>query len=260
MPQDEPLRVTPVSSSDTERVLMLGWSSCAPAVIRELDRYVAQGSLVRIVSNGVGASATALASSLQRLSVDVLSADPTHRDVLEAENPGEYDHAIILSDGLLDDAQAADARTLVTLLHLRDIVDRAGLSLPIVTEMLDPRNRQLAAWTRRDDFIVSDRLISLLMAQVAENKRLNAVFRELFSARGSEIYVRPAADYVVLGREMAYDTVVAAAARRRAVALGYRLESQSDDPAAGFGLVLNPPKSARVRFGSSDNIVVLAQD
>ena len=50
--------------------------------------------------------------------------------------------------------------------------------------MLDLRNRALAEVTRADDFIVSDRLVSLLMAQVAENPQLNAVFADLFDAGG----------------------------------------------------------------------------
>ena len=55
--------------------------------------------------------------------------------------------------------------------------------------MLDLRNRALAEVTHADDFIVSDRLVSLLMSQVAENAQLNAVFADLFDAAGSEIYL-----------------------------------------------------------------------
>ena len=62
--------------------------------------------------------------------------------------------------------------------------------------MLDVRNRELAEVTQADDFIVSDKLISLMLAQVSENKDLNAVFDDLFDPDGSEIYLKPAADYV----------------------------------------------------------------
>ena len=71
------------------------------------------------------------------------------------------------SDSL--DAQRADSRTLITLLHLRDIEERGGRDFSIVSEMLDLRNRALAEVTHADDFIVSDRLVSLLMAQISEN-------------------------------------------------------------------------------------------
>ena len=50
--------------------------------------------------------------------------DTTDRATLDALEPQRFDHVIVLcySDAL--DAQRADARTLVTLLHLRDIADR----------------------------------------------------------------------------------------------------------------------------------------
>ena len=42
-----------------------------------------------------------------------------------------------------------------TLLHLRDIADRAKVDLSIVSEMRDVRNRALAEVTRADDFVVT---------------------------------------------------------------------------------------------------------
>ena len=66
------------------------------------------------------------------------------------------------------------------------------------------RNRALAEVTRADDFIVGDQLVSLLLTQISENKALNAVFSDLFDPEGSEIYLKPAKDYVQLDREIGY--------------------------------------------------------
>ncbi len=70
--------------------------------------------------------------------------------------------------------------------------------------MLDIRNRQLADITSADDFIVSDKLISLLMSQVAENKFLMRVFEDLFDADGSEIYIKSAKEYVKVADKFLY--------------------------------------------------------
>ena len=48
-----------------------------------------------------------------------------------------------------------DAKTLVTLLHLRDMAQKDETPFSIVSEMLDLRNRELAEATQVDDFIVS---------------------------------------------------------------------------------------------------------
>ncbi len=90
--------------------------------------------------------------------------------------------------------------------------------------MLDDHNRELAEVTRADDFIVSDRIVGLMLAQASENPRLVEVFDELFSSEGNEIYLRPAELYLVPGAETSFYTVVAAAASaaRRRSATGWR--------------------------------------
>jgi voltage-gated potassium channel Kch len=78
-----------------------------------------------------------------------------------------------------NDPQEADARTLITLLHLRDMSDKSGKPLAIVSEMLDIKNRDLAQVTRADDFVVSDNLISLMLSQISENPELSLVFQSM---------------------------------------------------------------------------------
>ena len=84
----------------------------------------------------------------------------------------------------------------MTLLHLRDIASRSSDRLTIVSEMLDVRNRDLADVTQTDDFIVSEQIVSLYLAQVAEDRRQAAIFTELLDAEGVEIHLKPIADYV----------------------------------------------------------------
>ncbi len=124
--------------------------------------------------------------------------------------------------------------------------------------MLDLRNRALAEVTHADDFIVSDRLVSLLMAQVAENAQLNAVFADLFDQAGSEIYLRPAGEYVETGAEVAFATIVESARRRGEVAIGYRVQAASGS-SDGQGVTINPPKSGRLTLGARDSVIVLAE-
>jgi hypothetical protein len=159
--------------------------------------------------------------------------------------------------------QRADARTLVTLLHLRDIASRSGVHLTITSEMLDDRNRELAEVTQVDDVIVSDKLISLLLTQISENHHLTSVFDELFAADGSELYMRPAADYLKLGEPTTFRTLVESARRRGEVAIGYRQVGGANGESSGgsgLGVFVNPPKSKAISLREADRIVVLAED
>jgi len=254
------IRVAQPMPARPERTLILGWNWRAPAIINELDRYVAAGSLVTVVADTSDGSALEhCCSDLVHQTVTFRLGETTDRQTLEGLGVHTYDRVVVLCYGHLD-AQQADARTLITLLHLRDMAERGGYHLPIVSEMVDVRNRNLAEVTRADDFIVSDRLVSLILAQVSENKQLNAVFADLFDPQGSEIYIKPAENYVRLGAAVNFYTVVEAARRRGEVAIGYRLQAQAGDADRSYGVVLNPDKSKRIAFAEGDRIVVLAEE
>jgi hypothetical protein len=86
------------------------------------------------------------------------------------------------------------------------------------------------------------------------------VFGDLFTAGGYEIYLKPVTEYVPVGVDLPYQAVVESALRRNEVAIGFRIAAVARDPAAQFGVVINPRKSGVVRFAAGDKIVVLADD
>jgi voltage-gated potassium channel Kch len=259
---EEALVAKPVNEPAPERTLILGWNWRAPTIINELDNYVAPGSEVTVVADVPEAEAEIArrCDQLKNQTVRSQQSDITDRRTLDALGIASFKHVIILcySDTLAP--QAADARTLITLLHLRDIQQKGSGRFSIVSEMLDVRNRALAEVTHADDFIVSDKLISLMLAQVSENKQLNAVFADIFDPEGSEIYLKLASDYVRLGEPVNFYTVLEAARRRNEIAIGYRIKAQAADAAQAYGVVVNPDKSQEVTFAAWDRIIVVAEE
>ena len=243
-----------------ERILILGWNGKAQAIIEELDNYVAPGSETIVIcrQEGVRDVLLNLARRMQRQKVRFADGDITHAATLAAIKATTFEHVILLSYSDLP-IQQADAKTLITLLHLRNLADAAGVRLSIVSEMMDLRNRALAQIARADDFIVSDKLVSLMMSQLSENANLDRVFRVLFSSEGSEIYIRPMTDYIRLGSTVDFYTVLEAAAARGETAIGYRLMKYADDKDHGYGVNVNPKKSEKHTFAENDMIVVLAE-
>jgi voltage-gated potassium channel Kch len=255
------IRETRSSLHQPERTLILGWNRRASIIIHELDHYVALDSAVTIVADNVEENAWAhCCDDLHNQTFTFISGDTTSRRVLEGLEIPSYNHVIVLSYSDTLDPQDADAHTLVTLLHLRDIADHSGVDFAIVSEMLDLRNRELAEVTRADDFIVSDKLISLMLSQISENKELTAVFQDLFDPEGSELYLKPAGDYVDLGKPINFYTVVESARQRSEVALGYRIDAKRDRPGEAYGVFVNPDKSGKITYTELDRIIVLAED
>lgn len=247
-------------AAQPERTLILGWNPKAEAIIRELDNYVAPGSEVVVMCQRDGARErlVVLSKTLQRQKLRYAGGEISSRASLDALQVASYDHIILLSYSD-QPVQEADAQTLITLLHLRNIADQQNVDLNIVSEMMDLRNRTLAQVAKADDFIVSDKLVSLMLSQLSENRHLDKVFKILFTAEGSEIFIRPIADYIRPGLEVDFYTVIEAAARRGETAIGYRQMAHSSDASRGYGVKLNPKKSDTVRFAPGDMIVVLAE-
>ncbi len=237
------------------RTLMIGWNKRAPQIIDLLDAFAHPGSHLQIAWTG---TMEPLTTSPINLTVEATDCDPTNRAQLDALNVSTYQHVVVLSADDLG-AQDADARTLVTLLHLRDLAQSLETPYSIVSEINDDANREIAEVTRADDFVVSDKLISLLLTQLTENRHLAAVFEDLFNPTGAEIYLKPASDYLRPGTPATFATITEAARRRDEVAIGYRIHDQFYRPPA-YGVVLNPPKNTPLTLTAKDRVVVLAEN
>jgi ion channel POLLUX/CASTOR len=243
-----------------ERTLILGFNRRAVLILQQLDAYVAVGSEALVVADVDQLDDRLGGVELERLELSWRRGDTTSRALLDELALGSFDHVITLSYAEELDVQRADARTLVTLLHLRDIARKTGASFSVVSEILDVKNRELAEVTQADDFIVSDRLVSLVLAQIAEARDRAAVFRDLFDSSGKEVYLRPVSEYLEPGGDVDFYTVLEGARRRGEVALGYRLARHATDPERDYGIRVNPKKSERVSFTDEDRIIVLAED
>lgn len=256
------IRTKVETEPESERFLMLGWNNRGKTIVAELDNYVPKGSFLKIVADEPDAEGdvTKVVESIANLGIDFEAGDTTDRKLLNSLDLTSFEHIIILCYADHLDTQAADAKTMMTLLHLRDIEEKKGEAYSIVSEMIDVRNRALAEIAKADDFIVSDELTGLLLTQISENAELLDVFNDLFDADGSEIYLKPVTDYVATGKEVNFYTVAESARRRGEIAIGYRLERYSHNADMAYGVKVNPKKSDAVTYETSDKIIVIAED
>ena len=249
------------SKPKPEKCLILGWNHSGPIIVREMDNYVSKGSLMTVVADiyGIEKQITKKRIKLKNQKLNVIEGETTDRDLLNSLGIDNYDQVIALANNTLD-PQEADAKTLVTLLHLRDMAEEDETPFSIVSEMLDLRNRELAEATQVDDFIVSEHLISLMMAQISEDPDLYNIFMNLFDPEGAEIYLKPVSDYVATGQPVNFYTVVEAARRRGETAIGYRIVAKAKDAESFYGVYTNPKKSEKVIFTPEDKVIVIAEE
>jgi ion channel POLLUX/CASTOR len=248
------------SKPKPERGLILGWNRSGSIIIRELDNYVAKGSELLVVSemDGLENQIQREVGKLKNQKLKVMEGNIRDRGLLNELGVTEYDHVIVLAYSHKD-VQEADAITLVTLLHLRDIAEKDETPFSIISEMLDLRNRELAEAAKVDDFIVSEHLISLMLAQLSENADLMGVFTDLFDPEGAEVYLKPIGNYIAVDQPVNFYTAVEAAKRRGETAIGYRIMSESHDAEKAYGVHTNPKKSEKVLFKPEDKLIVISE-
>jgi hypothetical protein len=237
-----------------QRILIVGWSGLAPVVIRELDEFLPAGSSLTVIVDPQIADPESVEALLgtgitnSTAEVRALASGPEYLgDVLGDES---FDQAILLGYRAGMSAGDADARTLLTLMALRRRWPRGHPpDVRLVAEVLDQRNVHIAEMAGVDDFIVSDQLASLMIAQFSERSELREVFDELFDAVGASIVLRPAGRFCPSG-SATFGEMVAAGNHFDESVLGYRT-------ASGGRVVLNPRKSTTVVLGPGDEVVVV---
>jgi ion channel POLLUX/CASTOR len=254
------VRTPPKKEPASERFLMLGWNRRAPIIAYELSRYVAPGSVLTIAADTptLEADVGNLVVGSDNLAVEFGVIDTSNRTILEGLDVPSYNHVLVMGYSDLMAPQQTDTRTLVTLLHLRKIGESVGRRINVVSEMIDVRNRELAEVTGADDFVVSNRLVSLMLAQASENDKIAAIFDDLLDEAGSEIYMRPIEDYVALEQPVSFYTLADAARQRSEVAMGY-MRGRSPNGTGG-SVVVNPKKSEALTYAPGDRLIVLAKD
>ena len=261
-----------LESLQAKHILMLGWNQNSLKLVQHLSDYTPDGSTIIV-------AASCKDSQLQveqfvtttNLTLEHREIDPTDRRQLESIPFESVDHVVILPcyerfSGKLLAIGQLDASTLVTLLNVRDIRQKGGHSLTITSEILDVENRTLIETVAEDDFVVSEHLISLALAQISEHKGLGSVLNSLFDTQGAEIYLKPVTNYVKTGQPVNFFTVVVAALRQNETAIGYRINAQrnrvgdsDDNENMKYDIVINPDKRVALDFVDEDKIIVLSE-
>jgi len=248
------------SETTVEKTLILGWNIKGVGIITELDNYVSAGSEVLVMADSeIEDEISSLQQTLEKQKIVYQKGDIIDRATLDNLHPEKFDHIIVLSYTDID-LQESDAKTLICLLHLRNISEKYNKDFSIVSEMLDIRNRELGVVAKADDFIVGDNMVSMMLSQLSENSELKKVYDILFEADGSEIYLKPVSGYVKTGQPVSFYTILESAAQINHTAVGYRISSQATQAEHNFGVRINPAKSELVTFSPEDLIIVLAED
>jgi hypothetical protein len=233
-------------------------SSVGPALIHELDTYsnenFASDILSRVPENERLEKLHKYALKPARVKVSHLMGDYGAPSDLEAIRPDQYDNILILGSDYFPTKEEADARSILGLMLLREVLKDKHNKPDVLLELVDPGNHSLFRGIR-EEVLISPMILSHMLAHVALRPDLNVVFQELFSSGGAEIYFRPVNYYGISGKKLSFRDIQEHVTTRGEIAIGVKIDSQITS--TDHGISLNPAKMTTWSFSENDEIIVL---
>ncbi|CAM8947764.1 unnamed protein product [Rhodiola kirilowii] len=275
-----------IPERSVERILLCGWRRDIEDMIMVLDASLTKGSELwmfndvpenireqKLIDGGLEVD------RLMNITLENREGNAVIRRNLESLPLESFDSILILADESVEDsAIQADSRSLATLLLIRDIqakrmpckesvtdggsfsqgswmgeMQQASSESVIISEILDPRTKNLLSMSKIGDYVLSNELVSMALAMVAEDRQINDILEELFAEEGNEMQIRPANVYLRVGEELSFYDVILRARQRREIVIGYRLANAEQ-------AVINPPaKHEKQKWTMEDLFVVIAE-
>ncbi|KAJ8755608.1 hypothetical protein K2173_022203 [Erythroxylum novogranatense] len=269
-----------------EKILFCGWRRDIDDMIMVLEALLAPGSELWMFNEvpekerekklSDGGLDTSRLENIKLVHREGNAVIRRHLEYLPLET---FDSILILADESLEDSVVhSDSRSLATLLLIRDIQskrlpDQDMRSCPlrlsgfshsswiremqqasdksiIISEILDSRTRNLVSVSRISDYVLSNELVSMALAMVAEDKQINRVLEELFAEQGNEMCIKPAEFYLFDQEELCFYDIMVRGRQRQEIVFGYRL-------ATADRAIINPPEKSVIRKWSIDDVFVV---
>jgi len=252
-----------------ENELVIGWNKKARIIIEQYADYVLDGSRIDVIvkepADELRAEISELDAALPGIGLQLHELDPLDIDSLSEFDPAHRDNVIILTGTEDQTAEEADSHTILILLLLRKLFessDDGDAARPrLITEVMDSRNQSLLSNAGVKDFIVSNKLISMMIAQISEEADIKRVYDSLFEEDGSEIYLKPASLYFEQTPvEVSFADCMGIAQKREEVCIGIKVKADERNEDANFGVDLIPEKNRKFTLQPDDCLVVVAED
>ncbi|CAI9103772.1 OLC1v1002323C3 [Oldenlandia corymbosa var. corymbosa] len=269
-----------------EKILFCGWRRDIDDMIMVLEAFLAPGSELwmfnevpekdrekKLTDGGLDIS------GLENIKLVHREGNAVIRRHLESLPLETFDSILILADESVEDSIVhSDSRSLATLLLIRDIQSKrlpykdskshplrnSGFSQSswiremqqasdksiIISEILDSRTRNLVSVSRISDYVLSNELVSMALAMVAEDKQINRVLEELFAEEGNEMCIKPAEFYLYDQEELSFYDIMRRGRQRQEIVIGFRL-------ATAECAVINPVEKSKPRKWSLDDVFIV---
>ena len=249
---------------EKEYILFAGWRRDLRDILLLLDAMCAPGSEIHIMASVPLSDRDALLSegglevdSLRNILLIHHVGNTAMRRHLEYMGIEKFTSCIIFADEEEEgDIMQSDSKCLATLLLIRDIqnkhkklreqgfmakstVKRAAIggtreddTIPIVTEILDPRTQQTIKENPEmravSDFLQSNDMVSKILAMVCEDRSVKTILDQMLAPRGASVACIPASRYALDDEELSFFQMACRCQEFGETLLGYLEPDESE--------------------------------
>ena len=244
----ENIRVRMVNAEDSTDTVIIGHNETLPIILHELSENVTHVYLVGQETTRQEQEILEEVASRRNLTLNYYQGNP-HSEKVLLDLAKMAGHIVILNDHDRD-VEEADMEAIFMLMNLRDIRKRFNLSFNITVEMQREHNQKLVGRGDHTDFLVSSSMSSLFLAQLAESPELIAVFKEILSNEGNELYLKN------VGMLQLSGTYSISSLRHTMLEEGYILLGYLDSEKNSH---FNLPLNERITLSDVDELIVLGE-
>lgn len=248
-----------------EKELIVGWTEKSSIIVDEYSDYLPDNSSIDVIvyeiTDVIRKEFQDIADKNPKIKMNLIEGDIHQEGMVANLKPELYDNVIILkSDGGV--AELRDSETIATLLEFRHYFRSLGTEVKtqLVSEVADSDNVEVIQRVGVKDFLISNKFVSKIYAQISEDPEIMKAYDELFKAEGSEIYLKPVSLFIQKDGEYSFADICAAAIKRNETCFGVRLMADSDNSQNGYGINVNPEKSKMFTLTQADYLITLAED
>ena len=143
-----------------------------------LSKYLDDGSSICLVNedkNSLDIVDQVISSSDKEIKISFIEGDYRSREFLESLQIENGTKILILSPyNGLNDIDSCDAKTLFTLINLRDIEKRENKNFVLtnIAELINSNNAEIFSSDKDDDYLYSEDIVQSMLVQISEKPSL----------------------------------------------------------------------------------------
>ena len=249
-----------VSSIKPENILVVGWSRLAKTSVAEISKVCAPGTKFTFFAQSSRINLDEFKGlEHPNISIDIRQATGTAEDLADILNSQEFTRIGIFgykTRGLpVPESEAITLLTALQVAHLQKNPACKSKDAFVVAELQDVANVPIAHQIDLDDMVVSDRLSTLMMSQLAETNELGAVFDQLFGAKAPFINSKPSTSYAAAGTPISFGDLIAAGHAKGQTVIGYYERGVAADSQTH----VNPSRDSMVTPSDAISVISLGE-